>query len=88
MIVIFPTVFDLFPQYSRWQVRLHATLADGTEGASYTTLVSNSPPTGGTCSISPLAGDAVNTLFDITCTGWTDDDGVDEYQILGKMYLN
>ena len=37
-----------------------------------TTVMINSPPYGGTCDVSPNAGEALNTLFSISCAGWMD----------------
>ncbi|XP_035695813.1 polycystic kidney disease protein 1-like 2 [Branchiostoma floridae] len=44
----------------------------------------NTPPTPGTCEVSPLVGMTLQDTFTLNCTGWYDEDGIDRYQIYGE----
>eukprot|EP00058_Branchiostoma_floridae_P020618 XP_002606108.1 hypothetical protein BRAFLDRAFT_88018 [Branchiostoma floridae] len=41
----------------------------------------NTPPTPGTCEVSPVVGMTLQDTFTLNCTGWYDEDGIDRYQI-------
>ena len=46
----------------------------GHPGYSEYQVTTNSPPTGGTCSVSPSSGVTLTTEFTFTCTDWQDAD--------------
>lgn len=69
----------------KFQVRFYATLDDGTEGVSYMNLLANEPPAIGNCTIDPLEGLAMKTVFKVECSGWQDDDGIDMYELFSKF---
>ena len=45
----------------------------------------NRPPGNGSCSIDPISG-TTNTLFNILCQDWFDEDGIKDYS-LNSMYI-
>lgn len=45
-------------------------------GVSSMIVLVNQLPYGGTCTVSPLTGIALNTTFTVTCSNWQDKDGV------------
>ena len=52
---------------------LVTTQADGVaEGVASYDFTTNSPPSGGTCNVSPTVGTALETEFRFTCSGWQD----------------
>lgn len=84
-IAIRKELFDLNPDVTQYQVSISATTSAGDSGTAFTNLILNKPPSGGTCSITPKVGTVLQTQkFDITCSGWTDDDGIAEYQMYCK----
>jgi hypothetical protein len=55
------------------------------EGSSSIVLKVNKPPFEGICSIYPLNGTYLSTVFKIKCSNWTDSDGfVEKYEFYGK----
>ena len=53
-------------------------------GASSLYLTFNKLPYGGSCGVTPSAGNASETDFKIFCTGWVDDDGfIAKYEYYG-----
>jgi len=47
--------------------------ATGAKGTSHIKVKTNSPPSGGTCAVSPTTGLTLTTKFTVTCDGWADD---------------
>ncbi|MCC6807392.1 MAG: hypothetical protein IT381_08210 [Deltaproteobacteria bacterium] len=43
-------------------------------------FTANTPPSGGTCTVTPASGAAFDTMFHLSCSGWTDSDGPLKYQ--------
>ena len=60
------------------------TAATGEYGLSFVELELNTAPAGGSCAVSPLTGVSMQTVFTVTCTGWTDVDGILSYQFFSK----
>ncbi len=44
----------------------------------------NQPPVNGSCSINPLNG-TTSSLFTISCPGWVDADGINDYSLYGIL---
>ncbi|XP_071129607.1 polycystin family receptor for egg jelly-like isoform X3 [Mytilus edulis] len=85
-IAIRKELFSLNPDVTQYQVSISATTSAGDSGTAFTNLILNKPPSGGTCSITPKVGTVLQTQkFDITCSGWTDEDGIAEYQMYCKF---
>lgn len=60
-------------------------VTDGQEGRSLLHLKTNSPPRSGTCSIYPIEGMTLKTLFNIKCSGWKDKDSPISFKVyIGK----
>lgn len=81
---------DVYTNYTdakQFQIRLYATQPDGTEGVSYMTLLANDAPLIGSCTIDSTEGLAMKTVFKIECSGWSDDDGIDMYELFSKLFL-
>ena len=67
---------NTFPAGSTVVFRLDASFAgDATRFPGHSTLpiTVNSPPSGGSVSVDPVAGDALTDLFSLTAFSWTDD---------------
>ena len=47
-------------------------------------LTTDAPPSGGSCSVSPSEGVAIETQFRISCQGWTDEDSPLWYEYFFK----
>lgn len=65
------------------------TKKTGTSGQSFEMRTVNLPPKGGTCTISPKSGLAMNTSFTIACKDWSDVDLPLTYKygvVKGKKY--
>jgi len=56
----------------------------GAAGVAYIELLVNTPPTGGSCWVIPTSGTSVETMFYIHCSGWTDSNGIQQYQFISK----
>ena len=46
---------------------------DGQQGMSAQDISTSSPPTGGTCSITPSNGTSLKTVFNLSCSDWQSD---------------
>ena len=57
------------------------TNAANATGATKMTVVVNTPPSGGVCSLTPTRGRALSTTFDVLCERWADEDLPISYQI-------
>jgi len=59
------------------------------DSIAFIELFVNTAPSGGTCTVSPLNGTSSETQFTITCSDWTDTNGIKQYQFLRKLiFLN
>ena len=56
------------------RIKAVAFVEDGSTKEDQFTFRTNSVPYGGSCSVSPVNGTAIDTEFNITCNGWQDDD--------------
>ena len=63
--------------------QIAGTVINGTSSQIYKI---NQPPSGGSCSIDLPSGTALLTYYTITCTGWTDSDGlIQSYEYYCKL---
>ena len=53
-----------------YQLKVSVTHAHGPTGISSYQFRMNAPPEGGQCTVKPLNGSALKTLFNIQCSGW------------------
>lgn len=86
-IAIKTTIFDLDKTVKTYLVELYAKREDGQEASAYMKLFLNDPPRNGTCTISPSVGVATEVNFQVTCSGWIDEDGIESYRVYGKYEL-
>jgi len=63
-----------------YRLVLFVQTTDGTPGMSAQDISTASPPTGGTCSITPSRGIALETDFNLTCSDWKSDSTPLSYQ--------
>lgn len=57
-------------------------------GQSSMVVLVNQLPYGGTCTVTPTTGIALNTTFTIDCSSWLDDDGdIYEYAYFGIITI-
>ncbi len=66
-----------------WQFQVVYTFSSGTSLSSINFVI-NQPPSNGSCSISPLNG-TTSSLFDISCSNWSDEDGITDYSLYGML---
>ncbi|KAL8606997.1 hypothetical protein ACOMHN_041386 [Nucella lapillus] len=82
-----PTLFTEFPGDSLYRVEC-AVLRGGVRGWAATRLSLNAPPSPGNCSITPkemMVSAATKPL--ISCSGWSDDNGIAEYRFFSFFDL-
>ena len=88
-ISVSPTLFSdgylLWRELDTYRVTLVAVLPDGSKGQADIIVHVNDYPSGGTCDISPKDGYNLDTVFTVTCTNWTDPQGIQQYQFYGKI---
>ena len=70
---------ELYSKLYDYQLRFSVQAPGGDEGVAYVRVTLNAPPTKGNCSVNPLSGKA-DTKFNISCSGFDDDDGIKFYQ--------
>ena len=63
-----------------YRLVLFVQTTDGPSGMSAHDISTASPPTGGTCSITPSRGIALKTDFNLTCSDWKSDSTPLSYQ--------
>lgn len=80
-------MFDLDKTVKTYLVELYAKREDGQEARAYMKLFLNDPPRNGTCTISPSVGVATEVNFQVTCSGWIDEDGIESYRVYGKYLM-
>ncbi|XP_028413717.1 uncharacterized protein LOC114536572 [Dendronephthya gigantea] len=56
----------------KYTLAFRASRPTGVIGEQRTTLRVNSPPSGGTCSVTPSSGISLSTNFTFSCEGWSD----------------
>lgn len=49
-------------------------------------FITSQPPQNGSCSISPPSG-TISTLFNISCSNWQDQDGIQDYSLYSRFFL-
>ncbi|ELU06540.1 hypothetical protein CAPTEDRAFT_185815 [Capitella teleta] len=75
---LFAAGFALWEDLLEYRVRFTAQEPGGLSGMAYTVLKLNTAPTVGNCSISPQTG-YINTEWNISCSGFQDEDGIQHY---------
>ena len=79
---------DLFKQYeitSNWKIVLKIKTDSNATGLVSMLFVLNSLPSGGKCFYNLNKGISLATLFEISCSDWTDSDGlIEKYEFYGK----
>ncbi|XP_078376213.1 polycystin family receptor for egg jelly-like [Oculina patagonica] len=64
-----------------YRLALFVRTSDKQSGMSVCDFSTASPPTGGTCSITPSSGISLKTKFSLTCRNWTSDSTPLSYQL-------
>ena len=90
-LALYPALFAAYPDVYFWKVEGSISVSNGVfglaNGASSLVLAINKNPSGGSCSISPLYGITMETVFRIECTDWPDPDGfIDKYEFYGNLF--
>ncbi|KAK2571916.1 Polycystin-2 [Acropora cervicornis] len=67
-----------------YRLKVSVTQAHGPAGVSSYQFRMNAPPEGGQCTVKPLNGSALTTLFNIQCSGWKDSEKPLTYQFQYK----
>ncbi|KAK3089119.1 hypothetical protein FSP39_001015, partial [Pinctada imbricata] len=81
-IAVSTDLFDQKPNVLRYEVEVIATRIGTSDwGMAQMKLRINSPPSGGSCTVSPLVGEALNDNFTVSCPGWSDTDGIKLYSV-------
>ncbi|XP_065069836.1 uncharacterized protein LOC135694887 isoform X2 [Rhopilema esculentum] len=73
-----PNVLSFGVMYT---IKMKATALDGATYEQVYIVNVNEPPKNGSCTMSPNEGFAINTLFLVNCTGWTDPDVPLTYEV-------
>ena len=79
---LYKDVFSLITAGSEIYFFVEATSTNGAVGTSEMKASLNQPPTPGTCAITPTSISVFQTIT-ITCSNWTDDHGIDQYEFYG-----
>ncbi|XP_048253676.1 uncharacterized protein LOC124131324 isoform X2 [Haliotis rufescens] len=80
---VFVLSANFFEVSDVYDIRVTATNSESEEGATVYTVITNSPPSPGSCSISPQSGQAIVTQFTAMCNNFVDED----LPLLYRMYL-
>jgi hypothetical protein len=88
-LTIMPELFLSEPSVKKWKIdfNLFTTSFYGGTGFGKSSIIIgiNQLPTGGSCSINPLNGTSLLTIFTITCLNFNDPDGfIQKYEYLSK----
>ncbi len=79
---------QLFVDYAHipnWMVTYSATISGSITGSSSIIFQINEPPTGGSCNVDRLTGDALQDYFTVSCFNWNDTDGeITTYELNGN----
>lgn len=70
------------PITSLWRFEVVYTFLTGRSSSALNFDI-NQPPRNGACSIDPRNG-TTSTLFNISCVGWDDVDGIKDYSLYSK----
>jgi hypothetical protein len=73
-LILAPNVLTAGTTYT-FQLAARLSTSASEAGLASATITVNSIPTGGTCSVSPSQGVAIQTKFTFACAGWLDDAG-------------
>ncbi len=88
-LTIVPEFFSSEPNVMKWKIdfNIFTTSFYGGTGFGKSSIVIgiNQLPTGGSCSVYPLNGTSLSTIFTIECLNFTDSDGyIQKYEYLSK----
>jgi len=80
-IAILAKLFDDMKYVLNYRLGVVVQSSGGAVCVAYIELLVNTPPTGGTCSVTPTSGTSAQTMFFCNCSGWTDPNGIQQYQL-------
>ena len=85
-----PELFFSEPSVTKWKIdfNLFTTSFNGGTGLGKSSIIIgiNQLPAGGSCSINPLSGATLSTVFTIKCLNFSDPDGyIQKYEYLSKQ---
>ena len=76
--LVIPGDKQLLEENTKYKIRVVVTLTTGFTYAEEITFITNSPPRildgRGGCSVTPTEGLVLTTEFEISCSGWSDED--------------
>ena len=76
--------FILHIDFKFWKIELTAQINKTISGSTSNIFKLNDLPFGGSCSINPKNGTALETFFSIFCSNWNDSDGfIQRYEYYG-----
>jgi len=81
---LFQDGFVMFKGLTAYRAGVVVTTASGEYGMSFLDFELNTTPRGGSCTVSPLTGVSMQTMFTVLCTDWKDVDGVLTYQFFSE----
>jgi hypothetical protein len=76
-------LFEIFPSTIYWRFEVIYSFLSEASSRSALNVQLNESPRNGSCSITPRQGTS-NTLFNISCSSWFDEDGIKDYSIYGN----
>ena len=89
-LTILKNLFNDYPTQYIWKIQLNVYVVYSNQtfvGSTSTQVFVNFPPSSGLCNINPTNG-TTNTIFKISCNGWTDSSGaVASYSFYGKLFF-
>ena len=91
-LTILPQLFSSEPSIQKWKIEfnLFTTSFYGGTGFGKSSIIigMNQLPTGGSCSVNPLDGISLFTIFTIKCVNFSDPDGyIQKYEYFSKYDL-
>ena len=89
-LTLLPVLFHNFSKASYWKVDFIINNYENKTSSGMASLIlkTNEVPSNGQCNVDLLKGVGLSTYFTITCSNWTDSDGVIvKYEFMGKIYL-
>lgn len=74
--LVIPGDKQLLEENTKYKIRVVVTLTTGFTYAEEIPFITNSPPRilDGGCSVTPTEGLVLTTEFEISCSGWSDED--------------
>jgi hypothetical protein len=81
-------LFKLYEITSNWKIVFKIKTNSNATGLASMLFVLNSLPSGGKCFYNLNKGMSLATLFEISCSDWTDSDGsIEKYEFYGKNII-